>query len=66
MNGMLWTQEVIENNTINFSIFDNEMYQRDNCIKSDIWSDVILLVSITSFCDQGRKFESLEERAMIM
>ena len=42
------------------------MYQWDNCIKSDIWSDVILLVSITSFCDQGRKFESLEERAKIM
>ena len=33
-----------------FSIFDNEMYQRDNCIKSDIWSDVILLVRITLFC----------------
>ena len=66
MNGMLWTEEVIENNTINFSIFDNEMYQRDNCIKSDIWSDVILLVSITLFCDQGRKSESLEERRKIM
>ena len=66
MNAMLWTQEVIENNTINFFIFDNEMYQRDNCIKSDIWSDVILLVSITLFCDQGRKSESLEERKKIM
>ena len=30
------------------------MYQRDNCFKSDIGSDAILLVSITSFCDQGR------------
>ena len=25
-------------------IFDDEMYQRDNCMKSDIWSDVILLI----------------------
>ena len=33
---MLSTEEVIENNTINFSIFSNEMYQRDSCIKSDI------------------------------
>ena len=49
MNGMLWIEEVIENNTINFSIFDNKMYQRDNCIKSDTWSDVFLLVSITLF-----------------
>ena len=65
MNGMLRTEEVIENNSF-IDIFDNKMYQRDNCIKSDIWSDVILLVSITSFCDQGRKFESLEERAKIM
>ena len=31
------------------------MYQRDNYIKSDIWSDVILLVSITLFCDRGPK-----------
>ena len=72
MNGMLWTQEVIENNTINFFIFDNEMYQRDNCIiiliivDNYIWSDVILLVSITLFCDQGRKSKSLEERKKIM
>ena len=66
MNGILWTKEVIENNAINFStIFDNEMYQRDNCIKKDIWSDVILLVSITLFCDQRRKSESLEERKKI-
>ena len=62
MNGMLWTEEVIENNNINFSIFDNEMYQRDNYIKSD----VIFLVSITLFCDQVRKSESLEERRKIM
>ena len=33
------------------SVCDNEMYQWDNCIKNDIWSDVILLVSITLFCD---------------
>ena len=66
MNRMLWTEEVIENNTINFSIFHNEMYQQDKCIKSGIWSDVILLVSITLFCDQGRKSESLEERRKIM
>ena len=64
--GMLWTEEVKENYTINFSIFDNEMYQRDNCIKSDIWTDVILIVSITLFCDQGRKSQSLEERRKIM
>ena len=64
--GMLWTEEVKENYTINFSLFDNEMYQRDNCIKSDIWTDVILIVSITLFCDQGRKSESLEERRKIM
>ena len=31
-----------------------------------IWSDVILLVGITLFCDQGRKSESLEERRNIM
>ena len=66
MNGMLWMEEVIENNTINFSIFDNEKYQRDSCIKSDIWSDVILLVCITLFCDQGHKSESLDERRKIM
>ena len=42
------------------------MYQRDNCIKSDIWTDVILLVSISLFCDQGSKCESLEERRKIM
>ena len=42
------------------------MHQRDNCIKSDILSDVILLVSITLFCDQGRKFESSEEKRKIM
>ena len=60
--GMLWTEEVKENYTINFSLFDNEMYQRDNCIKSDIWTDVLLIVSITLFYDQGRKSESLEER----
>ena len=65
MNGMLRTEEVIENNSF-IDIFDNKMYQRDNCIKSDIWSDVILLVSITLFCDQGRKSESLEERRKIM
>ena len=47
---MLWTEDVIENNNINFSIFHNEKYQRENCIKSDIWSAVILLVSITLFC----------------
>ena len=63
---MLWAEGVKENYTINFSIFDNEMYQRDNCIKSDIWKDVILIVSITLFCDQGRKSESLEERRKIM
>ena len=65
MNGMLWTEEVTENNTMSFSIFDNEMYQQDNCIKSDIWIDVILLVSSTLFCDQGCKPESLEERRKI-
>ena len=63
-NGMLWTEEVIENNTINFSIFDNEMYQRDNCIKREIRSDVILLVSITLFCDLRRKSESLEDNVI--
>ena len=29
-------------------------------------TDVILLVGITLFCDQGRKSESLEERRNIM
>ena len=43
---------------ISFSIFDNEMYQQDNCIKSYIESDVILLVGITLFSDQGNKSES--------
>ena len=66
MNGMLWTEDVTENNTISCSIFDNEMYQQNKCIKSDIWSDVILLVSNTLFGDQGRKSESLEERRKIM
>ena len=42
------------------------MYQRDNCIKSNVWSDVILLVGITLFCDQGHKSESLEERRNVM
>ena len=42
------------------------MYERDNFIKSYIWGDVILLVDITLFCDQGCKFESLEERRNIM
>ena len=41
---------------MNLSIFSNKIYQRDNCIKSYIWSDVILLVGITLFCDQGCKF----------
>ena len=42
------------------------MYQRDNCIKSFIGSDVILLVGITLFCDKGRQSKSLEERRNIM
>ena len=42
------------------------MYQQDNCIKTYIWSDVILLVGITLFSDQGCKSESLEERRNIM
>ena len=66
MNGMIWTEEVIENNTIIFSIFDKQMNQGDLCIKSDIWSDLILLVSITLFCNQRRKSGSLEERRKIM
>ena len=66
MNHMVWAEEVIENNTINFSMFHNEMYQQDNCIKSGIWSNMILLVSTTLFCDQGYKYESLEERRKIM
>ena len=63
---MLWTVEALGNNTINFSKFDNEMYQQDNGIKSDIWSDVTFLVRITSCCDQGCESESLEERRKIM
>ena len=42
------------------------MYQRDNCLKSDIWRDVILLVSITLFCDQGRKSQSITRGRKIM
>ena len=42
------------------------MYQQDNCIKSDISSAAILLVSITLFCDQGCKSETLEERRKII
>ena len=42
------------------------MNQRDNCIKSDIWSDLILLLRITLFCDQGCKSEGLKERRNIM
>ena len=64
MNGMLWTEEVM--GKIVLLNYYNEMYQRDNCIKSDIWSDVVFLVGITLFCDQGRKPESLEERRNIM
>ena len=42
------------------------MYRQDNCIKSDISSAAIFLVSITLFCDQGRKSETLEERRKII
>ena len=62
MNGMLWTEEVIENNTLiflnmtrSFSLYlimkyeIYQVYQRGNCIKRDIWSDMILLSSITLF-----------------
>ena len=42
------------------------MHHRDNCIKSDIWNDVILLLRYTLFCDQGCKSESLKERKKIM
>ena len=59
-------RRVIENNTINFSISDNEIYQSDNWIKIHFWRDMILLVSITLFCNQGCKSESLEERRKIM
>ena len=62
MNGMLWIEEVIGNNTINFSVLDNEMYQRDNCIKNGIWRDVILLNSITLFCDQGKLKRKLKRK----
>ena len=51
---------------INLCIFDNKIYQQINCIKSYIWSEVILLVGIALFCNQGYKFESLEERKDIM
>ena len=64
MNGMLWTEQVM--GKIVLLNYYNEMYQWDNCIKRDIWSDVIILVSITLFCDQGCKPESLEERRNIM
>ena len=63
MNGMLWTEQVM--GKIVLLNYYNEMYQWDNCIKRDIWSDVIILVSITLFCDQGCKPESLEERRKI-
>ena len=59
-------RRVIENNTINFSISDNEIYQSDNWIKIHFWRDMILLVSIKLFCNQGCKSESLEERRKIM
>ena len=42
------------------------MYQQDDCIKNDIWSDVNLLVCIILFCDQGPKSKSLEEKRKIM
>ena len=42
------------------------MYQRDNCIESDIWSDAILLVPIKLFCHQRRMYENLEEKRKIM
>ena len=42
-------------------LFDNKIYHQDDCIKSHIWSDVIFFVSITLFCGQGCKSESLEE-----
>ena len=62
MHGMLWREEVIENDIEN----EMKMNQRDNCIKSDIWSDLILLLRITLFCDQGCKSEGLKERRNIM
>ena len=65
MNGMLWTEEVIENNTVSLYLI-MKCNQQDNCIKSDIWSDVILIVSITLFCHEERKSEHLEERRKIM
>ena len=42
------------------------MYQQDNCIKSDTWSDVNLLVGIILFCDLGRESENLEVRKNIL
>ena len=75
---MLWREEVIGNDIFIdlllsliwedqfLSKFDNEMYQRDDCVKSYIWNDVILLFRITLLYDQGRKSESLEERRNIM
>ena len=51
---------------MNLSIFDNEMYEQDNCIKKLYLLYVILLVGITLFCDQGHKSESLEESRNIM
>ena len=38
------------------------MYQQDNYIKSGIWSNVILLVGITLFCNQVRKSESRRKK----
>ena len=40
---------------MNLSTPNNKIYQRDNCIKSYIWSNVSLLDGITLFCDQGCK-----------
>ena len=42
------------------------MYQRNNCVNSYNWGDVILLDGITLFLDQGRKSEGSGERRNIM
>ena len=61
---MLWTEEVIKNNTISFSIFDNEMWEQDNGIKSAIWSDMVLLVSITLLRLTGKKKDNVIDKKL--
>ena len=71
MNRMLWREEVIGINIFIALLFSYNLIRpislylikkcnNERIVLSYVWSDVILLVCITLFCDQGCKSESLE------